>query len=229
MILITGSNGLLGQKLVKHLIKNNIPFIATSKGKNRNPDCSNNFYHSLDICLQEEIENVFSSFHPTHIIHTAAMTNVDECEEFPLECKKLNIDATQLLFEAAQKIGAHFQLLSTDFVFDGLKGNYSETDTPNPLSIYANSKVASEKLVSKANYSNFSIVRTIILYGTANNLSRTNIVCWAKDALSNGQPMTIIDDKFRSPTWADDLAWACIQICKLSKTGIYHISGPETM
>ncbi|HAS19462.1 MAG TPA: NAD(P)-dependent oxidoreductase, partial [Flavobacteriaceae bacterium] len=71
MILITGANGLLGQKLVKHLIKNNIPFIATSKGKNRNPDCSNNFYHSLDICLQEEIENVFSSFHPTHIIHTA--------------------------------------------------------------------------------------------------------------------------------------------------------------
>ena len=56
MILITGSNGLLGQKLVKHLIKNNIPFIATSKGKNRNPDCSNNFYHSLDICLQEEIK-----------------------------------------------------------------------------------------------------------------------------------------------------------------------------
>ena len=98
------------------------------------------------------------------------MTNVDECEEFPLECEKLNVTATQLLFEAAQKIGAHFQLLSTDFVFDGLKGNYSETDTPNPLSIYANSKVAAEKLVSKANYSNFSIVRTIILYGTANNL-----------------------------------------------------------
>ena len=229
MILITGSNGLLGQKLVKHLIKNNIPFIATSKGKNRNPDCSNNFYHSLDICLQEEIENVFSTFNPTHIIHTAAMTNVDECEEFPLECEKLNVTATQLLFDASKKIGAHFQLISTDFVFDGLKGNYSETDSPNPLSIYANYKVAAEKLVSKANYSNFSIVRTIILYGTANNLSRTNIVCWAKDALSNGQPMTIIDDQFRSPTWADDLAWACIRICDLQKTGIYHIAGPETM
>ena len=157
------------------------------------------------------------------------MTNVDECEEFPFECEKLIVEATQLLFNAAQKIGAHFQLLSTDFVFDGLKGNYSETDTPNPLSVYARSKVAAENLVLSSSYQKFSIVRTIILYGKANNLSRTNIVCWAKEALSKGQPMTIIDDQFRAPTWADDLAWACIRICSLNKTGLYHISGPETM
>ena len=229
MILITGSNGLLGQKLVKHLTKNNIPFIATSKGKNRNPDCMDASYSTMDICSPDDIKSVFNRFIPTHLIHTAAMTNVDECEEFPLECEKLNVEATQLLFEAAQKIGAHFQLLSTDFVFDGLKGNYSETDTPNPLSIYARSKVAAENLVLSSSYQKFSIVRTIILYGKANNLSRTNIVCWAREALSKGQPMTIIDDQFRAPTWADDLAWACIRICTLNKTGLYHISGPETM
>ena len=229
MILITGSNGLLGQKLVKHLTKNNIPFIATSKGKNRNPDCMDASYSTMDICSVEDIKSVFDRFIPTHVIHTAAMTNVDECEDFPLECEKLNVEATQLLFEAAQKIGAHFQLLSTDFVFDGLKGNYSETDTPNPLSVYALSKVSAENLVLTSSYPKFSIVRTIILYGKANNLSRSNIVCWAKEALSKGQPMTIIDDQFRSPTWADDLAWACIRICDLQKTGIYHIAGPETM
>lgn len=229
MILITGSNGLLGQKLVKHLSKKNISFIATSKGKNRNSDCKDAFYSSMDICSVEDIKSVFDRFIPTHVIHTAAMTNVDECEDFPLECEKLNVEATQLLFEAAQKIGAHFQLLSTDFVFDGLKGNYSETDTPNPLSVYARSKVAAENLVLTSSYPKFSIVRTIILYGTANNLSRTNIVCWAKEALSKGEPMTIIDDQFRAPTWADDLAWACIRICSLNKTGLYHIAGPETM
>ena len=229
MILITGSNGLLGQKLVKHLTKNNIPFIATSKGKNRNPDCMDASYSTMDICSVEDIKSVFDRFIPTHVIHTAAMTNVDECEEFPFECEKLNVEATQLLFEAAQKIGAHFQLLSTDFVFDGLKGNYSETDTPNPLSVYARSKVSAENLVLTSSYPKFSIVRTIILYGKANNLSRSNIVCWAKEALSKGQPMTIIDDQFRAPTWADDLAWACIRICDLQKTGIYHIAGPETM
>ena len=229
MILITGSNGLLGQKLVKHLTKNNIPFIATSKGKNRNPDCMDASYSTMDICSVEDIKSVFDLFIPTHVIHTAAMTNVDECEEFPLECEKLNVEATQLLFEAAQKIGAHFQLLSTDFVFDGLKGNYSERDVPNPLSVYARSKVSAENLVLTSSYPKFSIVRTIILYGKANNLSRSNIVCWAKEALSKGQPMTIIDDQFRAPTWADDLAWACIRICSLNKTGLYHISGPETM
>lgn len=229
MILITGSNGLLGQKLVKHLSKKNIPFIATSKGENRNSDCKDAFYSSMDICSVEDIKSVFDRFIPTHIIHTAAMTNVDECEEFPLECEKLNVDATQLLFNAVQKIGAHFQLLSTDFVFDGLKGNYSERDVPNPLSVYARSKVAAENLVLTSSYPKFSIVRTIILYGKANNLSRSNIVCWAKEALSKGQPLSIIDDQFRSPTWADDLAWACIRICDLQKTGLYHISGPETM
>ena len=229
MILITGSNGLLGQKLVKHLTKNNIPFIATSKGKNRNPDCMDASYSTMDICSPDDIKSVFNRFIPTHVIHTAAMTNVDECEEFPLECEKLNVEATQLLFEAAQKIGAHFQLLSTDFVFDGLKGNYSETDSPNPLSVYARSKVSAENLVLTSSYPKFSIVRTIILYGKANNLSRSNIVCWAKEALSKGQPLFIIDDQFRAPTWADDLAWACIRICDLQKTGIYHIAGPETM
>ena len=229
MILITGSNGLLGQKLVKQLSKKNIPFIATSKGENRNSDCKDAFYSSMDICSVEDIKSVFDRFIPTHVIHTAAMTNVDECEEFPLECEKLNVDATQLLFNAVQKIGAHFQLLSTDFVFDGLKGNYSERDVPNPLSVYARSKVAAENLVLTSSYPKFSIVRTIILYGKANNLSRSNIVCWAKEALSKGQPLSIIDDQFRSPTWADDLAWACIRICDLQKTGLYHISGPETM
>jgi dTDP-4-dehydrorhamnose reductase len=229
MILITGSNGLLGQKLVKHLTKNNIPFIATSKGKNRNPDCMDALYSTMDISSSDDIKSVFNRFIPTHLIHTAAMTNVDECEEFPLECEKLNVEATQLLFEAAQKIGAHFQLLSTDFVFDGLKGNYSERDVPNPLSVYARSKVSAENLVLTSSYPKFSIVRTIILYGKANNLSRSNIVCWAKEALSKGQPLSIIDDQFRAPTWADDLAWACIRICDLQKTGIYHIAGPEKM
>ena len=114
-------------------------------------------------------------------------------------------------------------------MFDGLKGNYSETDTPNPLSVYALSKVSAENLVLTSSYPKFSIVRTIILYGKANNLSRSNIVCWAKEALSKGQPLSIIDDQFRAPTWADDLAWACIRICDLQKTGIYHIAGPETM
>lgn len=228
-ILVTGSNGLLGQKIIRQLTKKDADFLATSKGVNRNSDCEEANYVSLDICSVEEIEKYFQSYLPTHVIHTAAMTNVDACELNPEECQEVNVEATRKLFEASKKIGAHFLLLSTDFIFDGKKGNYAEEDEPNPLSVYAQSKVDAEKILIEDSYKNFSIARTIIVYGTGKNLSRTNIVCWAKDALSKGQPMNIIDDQFRAPTWADDLAWACIRICELNKRGIFHISGPETM
>jgi len=228
-ILITGSNGLLGQKIVKQLLKANCTFLATSKGENRNQDCPETNYVSLDICDEHEIEQLFQSFQPTHIIHTAAITNVDYCELNPEECDEVNYLASMKLFKAAQKINAHFQLLSTDFVFDGQKGNYSEEDEVGPLSVYAESKVNAEIGLIQSNYTNWSIVRTIIVYGIGKNLSRSNIICWAKDALSNGQEMNIVDDQFRAPTWADDLAWACIAICKLNKTGKFNISGPETL
>ena len=227
-ILITGSNGLLGQKIVRQALKKGIIFLATSKGENRNPDCPSENYQSLDICKEDDIAFVFTDFQPTHVIHTAAITNVDACELNPEECELVNVIASRYLFEASQKINAHFQLLSTDFIFDGEKGNYKETDEPNPLSVYAKSKVDGEALLLNSDYKNHSIVRTIIVYGIGNNLSRNNIICWAKEALGKGQAMNIIDDQFRAPTWADDLAWACLRICELNKTGIYHISGPET-
>lgn len=228
-ILITGSNGLLGQKLVQQCLKHNINFLASSKGVNRNNDCPGERYSSLDICDARNIQDVFDTYEPTHVIHTAAITNVDYCENNPKECEQVNVLATQLLFEAAQKCKAHFQLLSTDFVFDGEKGDYVETDQPAPLSVYARSKVEGENLLLNAPSDNWSIVRTIIVYGIGNNLSRSNIICWAKDVLTKGQEITIVNDQFRAPTWADDLAWACLRICELNERGIFHISGPETM
>ncbi|MFM7728622.1 MAG: SDR family oxidoreductase, partial [Flavobacteriales bacterium] len=98
-----------------------------------------------------------------------------------------------------------------------------------PLSVYARSKADAEAIVKQGSSDNWSIVRTIIVYGTGHNLSRNNIVCWAKEALKAGQEMNIVDDQLRAPTWADDLAWVCLRICELNEKGIYHISGPETM
>ena len=228
-ILVTGSNGLLGQKIIKQLRDHEIDFLATSKGENRNPDCPEQFFCSLDITHEHEIETVFNAFKPTHIIHTAAITNVDYCELNPDECVLANTTAVSYLFKVSRAINAHFQLLSTDFVFDGTQGNYVETDPVGPLSVYAESKVNAEKILTDSVYQNWSIVRTIIVYGKAHNLSRSNIVLWAKDALVKGDPLSIVDDQFRAPTWADDLAWGCIAICRLNKTGIFHLSGPETM
>lgn len=228
-LLITGSNGLLGQKIVRICLKRGVDFLATSFGKNRNPDCPEENYAELDITNLTKIEEVFGDYLPTHIIHTAALTNVDYCELNPVECKEVNVNATQKLWEAAQKINAHFQLLSTDFVFDGLTGNYKETDVPSPVSIYGQSKVDAEMVLLHSEITNWSIARTIIVYGTANNLSRTNIVLWSIDALTKGDPMKIINDQFRMPTWADDLAWGCLEICNRNKKGIYHLCGPELM
>jgi dTDP-4-dehydrorhamnose reductase len=228
-ILITGSNGLLGQKIVKICLERGLNFIATSKGENRNPDCPNINYLSLDISNKLEINNIFQFYYPTDVIHTAAITNVDYCEDHVEECKLINVDSTQMLFSACVQYKAHFQLLSTDFVFDGEKGNYSEEDKVNPLSVYAKSKVDGENILLNSDYLNWSIVRTIIVYGQGHNLSRSNIVLWTIEALKGGKDLTIVDDQYRAPTWAEDLAWGCLEIVKRKKQGIFHLSGPETM
>jgi dTDP-4-dehydrorhamnose reductase len=203
--------------------------LATSKGENRNTDCNEQHYQEMDITSALDIDSVFNTFKPTYVIHTAAITNVDYCELHPEECGKVNTDAVRLLFEASQKYNCHFQLLSTDFVFDGEKGNYNENDRVNPLSKYAKSKVDAENLlINNKDADNWSIVRTIIVYGTGQNLSRSNLINWTISALQKNEQIKVVDDQFRAPTWASDLAYACIEICKRNKKGIYHISGPET-
>ncbi len=228
-ILITGSNGLLGQKLVDYCLRNSIVFLATSKGENRYSKCPDDSYMKMDITSREEVVKVMRDFTPTHVIHTAAMTNVDQCEKEPDNCQEVNVNAVGILVEACNSINAHFQLLSTDFIFDGEKGNYSEDDEPNPLSVYAKSKVDAEEIVKTNSTTSWSIVRTIIVYGKGENLSRSNIVLWAKGALETGDPLSIVDDQFRAPTYADDLAAGCMGIIENNEKGVFHISGPETM
>ncbi len=228
-ILITGANGLLGQKIVKHLNKQKVDFLATSLGENRNSKCSSSNYKTLDITDDLAIKKIVDSYKPTHIINTAAITNVDFCEDNQQLCQKVNVEAVKLLFEVCKQNNCHFIHLSTDFVFDGKNGPYKETDTPNPLSVYAKSKYKSEQILLNDDYKNWAILRTIIVYGQGENLSRSNIVLWAKEALENKQSLTIVDDQFRAPTWADDLAWACIKTAKIKARGIFHISGPKTM
>ncbi len=228
-ILITGTNGLLGQALVKLFAKEKIEFLATSLGTNRNPECNPNDYKALDITIESEVNQIIEAYRPTAIIHTAAMTNVDLCEKEQAACHLLNVKATAYLLNAATKVGAHFQLLSTDFVFDGIKGDYAEDDAVNPLSTYAKSKVEAESLVIQAKYKNISIVRTIIVYGKGHNLSRGNIILWGKEQLEQGKELSIVDDQFRAPTYAPDLALGCYLVIDKNETGIFHIAGPETV
>lgn len=233
-ILITGSNGLLGQKLVYLLRqRDDVSLIATSKGENRLHEKSGYVYEPLDITDQSAVEKIISDYFPDCIINTAAMTNVDACETKKEECRQLNVDAVQNIISAfsnskPQTLNSkQFIHLSTDFVFDGQNGPYREEDNPNPLSFYAQSKYDSEKIVEKSKVP-WTIIRTIIIYGLSENISRLNLVLWAVKSLTNRERIRVISDQFRAPTLAEDLAEACASAAMKNKTGIYHVSGSET-
>ena len=229
-ILVTGSNGLLGQKLV-HLIldHSNHILLATSKGENRLKSRSDFDYRSLDITDKNRVDSIVSEFKPDVLINSAAMTNVDACESNKENCIALNVGGVKNLVAACENHNTHLIHVSTDFVFDGKAGPYSENDQPNPLSFYGQSKYDSELIVSNSSLSKWSIARTIIIYGIVENMSKSNIVLWAKSALESGSELKIVDDQFRSPTYADDLAKGCLLIAEKEKNGIYHLSGKESM
>lgn len=228
-ILITGANGLLGQKLVAQLSASSTSFIASSKGENRNPECPASHYVSLDISRPEELEHLLAHHPIDAIVNTAAMTDVDACEEEEESCRKVNVEGVRNLYRIARKNAIFLVQLSTDFVFDGEDGPYSEEDERRPLSCYATSKRDAEDILLNGDYRSWAILRTIIVFGQGHHLSRSNIVLWARDALKKGTPMRVVNDQFRAPTWADDLAWACLRSVQRRAEGIFHISGPETM
>jgi dTDP-4-dehydrorhamnose reductase len=229
-ILITGSNGLLGQKLVAALRNDpGTELIATSRGADRTPEPLGDRYRAMDITVRAEVDRVFDAVRPEAVIHAAAMTNVDACETDPEACRLQNVTATQHLVDAAKRHGSHFIFLSTDFIFDGLDGPYREEDAAAPLSVYGHSKLEGERIVMGAGLAKWAIARTIIVFGVAPGLSRGNVVLWAKGALEKGQPIKVVDDQWRMPTLAEDLADGCIRIAKRGATGIYNLSGPDGM
>ena len=228
-IFVTGSNGLLGQKIVYKLLqRNDVNLVAASKGENRLLEKNGYTYINLDISKLDEVKTAVEKFQPQVIINTAAMTNVDECETKREECWGANVTAVENFVKAIGNSAIHFVHLSTDFVFDGEAGPYKEEDQPNPLSYYALSKYEAEKVLQKSTIS-WAILRTIIVYGIVDNMSRSNVVLWAKSALEKGQPINVVDDQFRSPTLAEDLADACISASEKRAKGIFHVSGKDIM
>ena len=226
-ILITGSNGLLGQKLI-HLLKEKNEVVATSLGSCLISNQSGFIYQSLDITEEDSILQIFEKYKPDFVINTAAMTNVDACEDDKELCDKINVTAVNYLSTACEKFNSHLIHISTDFIFDGENGPYREDDVANPLSYYGLSKWKSEQLLQQSNCK-WAILRTIILYGTAENLQRNNIVLWGRQALKDGQELNIIDDQFRSPTLVEDLAEACRLVIEKQAIGVYNASGKDQM
>lgn len=226
-VIVTGSNGLLGQTLVNLLLKEKEKYqvFGFSRGENRSGR-KDFVYISIDLADKEQLENQLESINPKVIVNTAALTKVDDCETDKKNCDLLNISLVAWLASFCKKKGTHLVHLSTDFVFDGQKGFYKETDATNPLSYYGLSKVKSEQLLIASNI-NYTILRTILVYGKVYDMSRTNIVLWVKEMLENKKEITIVNDQYRMPTYAEDLALACKNAMDKSALGIFHISSNQ--
>jgi dTDP-4-dehydrorhamnose reductase len=230
-VLITGSNGLLGQKLLDlYLEVREAQFIATARGGNRYPgeEGYGYTYQAMDVTNRDEVILNITRYCPTAVINTAAMTNVDTCENEKEECDKLNVESVKYLVEACNQFDVHLIHLSTDFIFDGQAGMLTEEATPNPLSYYGESKLKAEQYIIE-NCKNWAIARTVLVYGLANDMSRSNIVLWVKNSLEQGKQINVVDDQYRTPTFAEDLAKGCMLIEKQQAQGIYNISGKDYM
>lgn len=229
-ILITGSNGLLGQKLVQFIIeKGKDELIATARGANRLPFAEDKYtYASMDITKKDEVMEVVAKHQPEVIIHTAAMTNVDQCETEKEACWDLNVKAVEYMVEACEANNCFLVHLSTDFIFDGEAGPYDETAAPNPVSYYGESKLAAERLLEESNIK-YAIARTVLVYGIAHDMSRSNIILWVKKSLEEGKEIKVVDDQLRSPTLAEDLSIGCYLMATKQIQGVFNICGKDLL
>jgi len=229
-IVITGSNGLLGQKLVKLLkTKSEFEIYALSKGPNRLFNAKGYTYYNIDLTHFEPLQDCLNEIQPDVIIHTAAMTNVDACELEQEDCDRINVDLVSEIAAYCQRNDCYLVHLSTDFVFDGNKGSvYKEEDLPNPVNHYGLSKLRSERVIEEAGI-RCAILRTILVYGLVDGNDRNNIVLWVKNSLEQAKHINVVTDQLRMPTLSDDLAQACWLALEKEANGVFNVSSSVLM
>jgi dTDP-4-dehydrorhamnose reductase len=223
-ILVFGSNGMLGHRTISFFAKNtNIELLCSSIERESYYNDLN--YIQADITNRDEVKRVVFNFYPDVVINAAAFTNVDKSESQRELAWKVNVKAVEYISEMAHTIDAHLIHFSTDYIFDGLNGPYSENDRPNPLCYYGRTKLASENVL-KMRGTDFTILRTNVLYGTAPH-GRLDFVRWVIEELNNNRELKIVTDQFNNPNFIDDLVQAISKVIEFKKYGIYNIGGKE--
>lgn len=225
-ILIIGSNGMLGQSVVSLLsqFETYELHLASFEDKSFFEDYS---YTKIDIGNKKEVKKLLLDFYPDFVINLAAYTNVDKSETEKELCWKINVNAIEYLAKYCVPANSHLIHISSDYVFDGEDGPYSESDLPNPLGYYGRSKLAGENIIKRFNIPH-TIIRTNVLFGTT-KFGRPDFVKWVKNSLENENRIRIVTDQINNPTYLDDLARAIKSVCELEKTGIYNIGGAEIL
>ncbi len=228
-ILVTGANGFLGHYLVPALLEKGHTVLATGKGDCRlglygKPGFS---YDTMDFADLLQVKERVERFSPAVIVHAGAISKPDECELNKAEAHRVNTAATLHLLSEAEKQQSFFIFISTDFVFDGEKGMYSEEDPAAPVNYYGKTKLEAEAAVRSYPY-DWAIVRTILVYGQP-LAGRSNILSIVKDKLEKGETYKVVDDQLRTPTYVGDLASGIVAIIEKKAGGTWHLSGAEQL
>jgi dTDP-4-dehydrorhamnose reductase len=225
-ILVTGANGLLGQKLSMLLLHDKTVYPVLTAREKLTFGITQGEFTPLDITNGNAAKEVLTRVKPDVVINTAAMTLVDKCETEQETCWRANVTSVENLIAACKLTNTHLIHVSTDFIFDGNHGPLDESAKANPVNFYGKSKLAAEDLIIKSGIS-FSILRTVLVYGVTHDMSRTNIVLWVKENLEQGKTIRVVNDQWRTPTLAEDLAMGCYLAAVKKASGIYNISGKD--
>jgi len=219
-LLITGGSGLLGSKITTLAIEKGYDAYS---GYNKH-EAIQGTPIKLDICNKQEVTKALEKIKPQAVVHAAALTNVDKCEEDPELARNVNIEGTRNIVESSEHHDAFLVYVSTDYVFSGEIGMYKETDKPNPINHYGLTKLKAEKNVT-AFAVNWCIVRPSVIYGATPAAGKVNFALWVLNKLRKREPMKIITDQWVSPTLNTNLAEMILEIIERKLTGIYHLAG----
>jgi dTDP-4-dehydrorhamnose reductase len=211
-VLVIGSNGMLGQTIVKLAKDKNFTILAAS---NEDTSYLDDFmYVKIDISDELQVADLILNTKPEFIINTAAYTNVDKSETEKELAEKINVKGVEYLARYANKASSHLIHISSDYVFDGKNGPYTEMDNPNPIGFYGLTKLLGEQVIEK-NTSLYTIIRTNVLYGPA-KYGRPDFVKWVYNNLKDNKSINIVTDQINNPTYLIDIASAIITILKIT-------------
>jgi dTDP-4-dehydrorhamnose reductase len=227
-VLVTGANGFIGHYIISALLQKGYDVVATGKGECRLPFKQDNFsYMAMDFTDPYAVHDVFEKVQPAIVIHAGAMGKPDECELEQWQSYLVNVEGTVNVLMNAAEQKSFFIYLSTDFVFDGEKGMYTEEDEAKPVNFYGKTKLEAEEAVKEYEVE-WAIVRTVLVYGKPLS-GRSNILSIVKDKLEKGEMYNVVDDQVRTPTYVEDLAAGIVAIVDKRATGIYHLAGEEIL
>ncbi|OLC77300.1 MAG: hypothetical protein AUH83_04830 [Deltaproteobacteria bacterium 13_1_40CM_4_68_19] len=219
---VAGANGLVGSRIVARLLEAGEGVLASGRGPRRFD--AGAAYVEVDLSVEpEKLARLIESAQPDGVINAAAMTDVDGCEKSPREAWALNVRAVEVAALACARTGARLTAVSTDYVFDGVKGSYTEDDPPNPRGVYARTKRSGEEaaLILAADV---AVCRVAVVYSGRPGAKKT-FAATALESLRAGKPVKAFTDQVVSPTLADNAAEMVIGVHRSGAQGLFHCAG----